>query len=151
MGGVAEAGPARPVACGVGVGGGVFGGRGRFPAQSAVVQRGSGAGWPRCQVQRAHGRAWQGPVPGSPVRALRPDGDADGGFVEDSGVDSLEPLVEPAQEVLVEALIVEDDDGGVAVADRPAVDEQLLGAAYLFVAVEVPAQVQAGLVPVRIE
>jgi hypothetical protein len=61
----------------------------------------------------------------------------------------FEPLVEPAQEVLVEALIVEDDDGGVAVADRPAIDEQLLGAPYLFVAVEVPAQVQAGLVPVR--
>ena len=45
-GGIAEARPARPVVCGIAVEGGVFGGRGRLPAQSAVVQRGRGAGWP---------------------------------------------------------------------------------------------------------
>jgi len=45
------------------------------------------------------------------VRTLRSNRDAYGGLVEYSGVDSLEPLVELAQEVLVEALIVEDVDG----------------------------------------
>jgi hypothetical protein len=44
------------------------------------------------------------------VRTLGSNRDAYLGFIEYAGVDSLEPLVEPAQEVLVEALIVEDVD-----------------------------------------
>jgi hypothetical protein len=53
----------------------------------------------------------RGPITGGTVRTLRSNRDAYRGLVEYSGVDSLEPLVEPAQEVLVEALIVEDVDG----------------------------------------